>query len=160
MSDDPRKDAKNLAKTMAMISRNLNTLILLGSDFAVDKIAQASTGYEVASINEDPKQRKELDDALAVVLDYYLSSYLGPGIGYLLCLSTALANRYSFEPVDEDEEDDDEEPSQSPNDSTDGKAGTRQDNDPEGSAKGRNTGKKTKSKKGSASLPSRGRHVS
>ena len=155
MADDARKDAKNVVKSLGLIATNLNNLVLMGSDFAVDKIAQSVANVEVSDICEDPAQRKELDQALAVVLDFYLSSYLGPGVAYFVTLGATLGNRYSFEAIESDEES-----PKSSNDSTDGKAGTRQDNDPEGSAKGRNTGKKTKSKKGFTSLPPRGRHVS
>jgi len=147
----------DVRKSIRMISGTLNTALLYGTDFVVDKVAQAQFGQEVSSIQEDSKQRKELDEALAICLNHYFGTSLGPAIGYSVAYVANVTNRYSFEPVEPMEETEGEtdesksnRPVSSKSDSNDGEARSRENDDSEGNSKKRNTTKKTNRKKRSS----------
>lgn len=147
----------DVRKSIRMISGTLNTALLFGTDYVVDKVAQAQFGQEVATINENPKQRKEMDEALAICLNHYFGTSLGPAIGYAVAYTANVTNRYSFEPVEPMEETEGEtdesksnRPVSSKSDSNDGEARSRENNDSEGNSKKRNTTKKTNRKKRSS----------
>jgi hypothetical protein len=147
----------DVRKSIRMISGTLNTALLFGTDYVVDKVAQAQFGQEVATINENPKQRKEMDEALAICLNHYFGTSLGPAIGYAVAYTANVTNRYSFEPVEPMEETEGEtdesksnRPVSSKSDSNDGEARSRENYDSEGNSKKRNTTKKTSRKKGTS----------
>lgn len=145
----------DVRKSIRMISTTLNTALLFGTDFVVDKVAQAQFGQEVATINENPKQRKEMDEALAICLNHYFGTSLGPAIGYAVAYTANVTNRYSFEPVEptpETEGETDESktsngPIPSQSSSNDGETRPRENDSSERNSKKRNTTKKTSRKK-------------
>jgi len=147
----------DVRKSIRMISGTLNTALLFGTDFVVDKVAQAQFGQEIATINENPKQRKEMDEALAICLNHYFGTSLGPAIGYAVAYTANVTNRYSFEHVEPmpesetegetDESKSDSRPVSSKSNSNDGQARSRENDDSKGDSKKRNTTKRTSRKK-------------
>lgn len=148
----------NIRKSIKVVAKNINTGILIASDFAVDKVAITQFEKEVEDVHEDKDQRKELDDALGELLNHYFGTSIGPMLAYGVCLSATLSSRYSFddyeppENTDEPEgkEDESTESVPSKNGANDGKARTRKNDNPKGNSSSRNKPKSKPRKKRAA----------
>lgn len=147
-----QQKARKIRKSLRLLSSNINAGVLITSDYLVDQIAKANFGKEVAEIHEDTDQRKELDEALSDVLDYYFREAIGPLLAYAVCLTATIGSRYSLEEYEPPEEDNDGENPETTGKSegrdglADGQTRARKNDHPEGAPRKGNP-KKGKPKK-------------
>lgn len=155
MAEQQAPPRKLTRKSLNVIAKNANTGILFVADRIVDKLNIEIRGKEIDEIQVDWDQRKELDEALTDVLEFYLPD-LGPLIAYSTVFGATLASRYKFSDVEpkkdkeNGEADSTSQGHESGNGVVHGKAGDGKDDNPESDSRKGNTKKKVSGKRRSS----------